>query len=418
MNDRFWTVIAGMYGESSGGGSGPATGIPFSTVRTQPMKTKLVGMTDLPEVSGIQEFSAPDEKKAVAVAEALSTFGFERVVAQPLRWSWLPDSEPVSWRILALDPGPYADGKLGDYAIGIVGQTASSIAGRLGARWARSSRCHLDEFDQRLGAGEHLTFSNTGARPPLPAVEITVRPAPIGFNSLDDVGWGQLSHAYGSAEDIPDLLRELLEDHWNWNRLLNELFFSYLIHQGTCYSASAPALSFAAQLTEPGTLPADQRRIIYEYLFAAALDWTERQEAAIRGNDAELLGQDSNWAQAVHDSIGAELPSMLRRWEVEPPENKYVLAILAALFPDTGRSIAQQVQILATEAPDPQQRLFLRLSAALIRGNDSELPELIAEVSTMTEKEFAGTTLRNSAVLALAYAGASSSSDLGPRQGR
>lgn len=63
--------------------------------------------------------------------------------------------------------------------------------------------------------------------------------------SLDDSAWTELQHAYGSASDIPDLLREIQrrpgkqckynEDPWG-------TLWSSLCHQGTIYSASIAAV--------------------------------------------------------------------------------------------------------------------------------------------------------------------------------
>lgn len=53
--------------------------------------------------------------------------------------------------------------------------------------------------------------------------------------------WGQLEHAYGSADDVPGLLAALSPDPNAevWGEL-----WSRLCHQGSVYSASFPALPF------------------------------------------------------------------------------------------------------------------------------------------------------------------------------
>jgi hypothetical protein len=65
---------------------------------------------------------------------------------------------------------------------------------------------------------------------------------------LDDVRWKELSHAYGTAEDTPGLLRRLAlgqadDDTW-------EALVSSLTHQGTVYDASAAAAPFLIRLTQ------------------------------------------------------------------------------------------------------------------------------------------------------------------------
>ncbi|MFJ3762185.1 hypothetical protein [Streptomyces sp. NPDC090080] len=63
---------------------------------------------------------------------------------------------------------------------------------------------------------------------------------------LDLVQWHSLTHAYGSAEDVPQLIRALYEsDDETADEALYELYGN-IHHQGTVYSASAPAVPFLA----------------------------------------------------------------------------------------------------------------------------------------------------------------------------
>ncbi|MEU0956277.1 hypothetical protein ABZ353_28660 [Streptomyces niveus] len=59
--------------------------------------------------------------------------------------------------------------------------------------------------------------------------------------------WTQLSHAYGSAEDIPTLLDQIASDPSpeRWNDL-----WSALCHQGSVYSASFAALPWLADVAD------------------------------------------------------------------------------------------------------------------------------------------------------------------------
>ncbi|MFI8500593.1 hypothetical protein ACIGFK_19145 [Streptomyces sp. NPDC085524] len=63
---------------------------------------------------------------------------------------------------------------------------------------------------------------------------------------LDDVPWHDLTHAYGSAEDVPQLIRALYEDDQETvDEAIYELYGN-IHHQGTVYPASAPAVPFLA----------------------------------------------------------------------------------------------------------------------------------------------------------------------------
>lgn len=63
---------------------------------------------------------------------------------------------------------------------------------------------------------------------------------------LEDVQWHTLTHAYGSAEDVPELIRALYQgDEETADEAIHELYGN-IHHQGTVYPASAPAVPFLA----------------------------------------------------------------------------------------------------------------------------------------------------------------------------
>ncbi len=62
---------------------------------------------------------------------------------------------------------------------------------------------------------------------------------------LDDLLWGDLTHAYGSAANIPDLLRQVAADPSPKSSSRDEPWFtlwSSLCHQGDVYEASFAAV--------------------------------------------------------------------------------------------------------------------------------------------------------------------------------
>ncbi len=72
------------------------------------------------------------------------------------------------------------------------------------------------------------------------------------LNGLDRVSWAGLTHAYGPADDVPDLLRDLVSpDAARRRGALGELNGN-IYHQGTIYEATAYAVPFLLEvLTAP-----------------------------------------------------------------------------------------------------------------------------------------------------------------------
>ncbi len=68
------------------------------------------------------------------------------------------------------------------------------------------------------------------------------------LDGLDSIDWASLRHAYGSAGDVPELLRALASrNEKRRQNALNELFGN-IWHQGTVYPATAAAVPFLYEL--------------------------------------------------------------------------------------------------------------------------------------------------------------------------
>ena len=74
------------------------------------------------------------------------------------------------------------------------------------------------------------------------------------MKELDDIPWAQLTHAYGSAGDVPDLLRSLRTASPDLSGDESPLWqlFGNIYHQGTVYEATSYAVPF---LIEPAADP-------------------------------------------------------------------------------------------------------------------------------------------------------------------
>ena len=69
------------------------------------------------------------------------------------------------------------------------------------------------------------------------------------LKGLDAIRWSELTHAYGSAEDIPEILRDLaagLDDGYERTPLYE--LFGNIYHQGSVYEATAPAVPFLIEI--------------------------------------------------------------------------------------------------------------------------------------------------------------------------
>ncbi|MCW3819879.1 hypothetical protein ONA91_36125 [Micromonospora sp. DR5-3] len=81
------------------------------------------------------------------------------------------------------------------------------------------------------------------------------------LRGLDDVGWDELSHAYGQALDTADLVRQVgSPDGEAAKEALSELYGS-IFHQGTVYPATVAAVPFLAELAR--TAPHGRAELVW-----------------------------------------------------------------------------------------------------------------------------------------------------------
>jgi hypothetical protein len=68
------------------------------------------------------------------------------------------------------------------------------------------------------------------------------------FEGLDDIDWASLTHAFGSAEDVPGLLRARASQDPKIAEEAEGEFFGNIWHQGTVYEATAYAVPYLVEL--------------------------------------------------------------------------------------------------------------------------------------------------------------------------
>ncbi|MFJ9724740.1 HEAT repeat domain-containing protein [Streptomyces sp. NPDC101209] len=177
------------------------------------------------------------------------------------------------------------------------------------------------------------------------------------WDGLDAVDWATLSHNYGSAEDVPDLLRRCAEPDPDDAvdaafELLNRLF-----HQGGWICSAVPAaLPFLLRLAESPAVPLPSRREVLELLWSLAAEagqvaerfldpgWQPAWNHAlprvfllltdpvpeIRRDAAHLLGVCESSGELV-------LPALMRLWQAETDPATRLDVVLAL-----GRAVNRQ----------------------------------------------------------------------------
>ena len=105
---------------------------------------------------------------------------------------------------------------------------------------------------------------------------------------LDDVPWSQLSHAYGTAEDVVDLLK-LIDSGKSFPNASEEspidCLYGNIWHQGTVYEATSYAVPFLLNLAEDSQIPNAEEIVTLLGMIACGESgqepWADRAHAAV-----------------------------------------------------------------------------------------------------------------------------------------
>ena len=338
-------------------------------------------------------YLVPGEDGARGLAEAFAEFGFPLVLAAPYRpgrYFTDPDAGADDWDVTVFDTEPDAADERTEWERHAVEQAARTLARGHGG--FRRSTIGFAAGQASVTADTRnaaLVLERPGARPTPPGVSPPVALAsaalpftvvkPTGttivLDGLGDVPWSELSHAHGSAADIPGLIEALAEGFGSWSEVLDELIGDDILHQGSCYSATGPAMPFLTKLITSGALPFHQQIDVYEVLLYAAT----RHAAGLLA-DADRAAarcrplRPAEWAAEVYEAVGTCVPALLDRWEIESEPARVEMAALAALYPSHGTVARNSISAMAATYTYTDVGALLGLSLALIDG-DGELAE-------------------------------------------
>jgi hypothetical protein len=200
---------------------------------------------------------------------------------------------------------------------------------------------------------------------------------------LDAIDWAMLSHAYGSAVDVPQMIRDLCSpDLDTRNHALSDLF-STIYHQGTVYSASAPAVPFLIELAAHPDTPDGLGVLYLLQALSAGTGYIEAHESiardalaricAERGSDLETERQrEQNWVQAAHDAVTAGLSVYCDLLADEDPALRSFTLYLLASLPEHASIITPLLRPMLVEEREPLVALSLAVALRTLAGTNAQ----------------------------------------------
>ncbi len=200
------------------------------------------------------------------------------------------------------------------------------------------------------------------------------------LEELDSIEWSALRHAYGAADDVPDLLRAVLSsDKAVRDNAMYELYGN-IWHQGTIYEATAYAVPFLIKML---TSPVTPDRASIAGLLAsitsgcgflevhARSGWGEDRWRSILSKEGKNLEDEVERESAITASVKHEV--------------KKAIPLLIPYLDDTEPGIRAIVAEAIAAFPEYREEYLSNLQQAIARETNDEVREQLADsIAQMT----------------------------------
>jgi hypothetical protein len=167
------------------------------------------------------------------------------------------------------------------------------------------------------------------------------------LDGLDSIDWASLRHAYGSAGDVPGLIRALASSDDEQRKQAVYELFGNIWHQGTVYPATAAAVPYLYELLSAPGIPAKSDIAGLLASIAAGSGYLEvhavgdygekRWRKILTEKDKSLeeeMGREASETHSVREAAAARLLDLLPYLRDPEPENRRVVADAFGRYPE------------------------------------------------------------------------------------
>lgn len=203
------------------------------------------------------------------------------------------------------------------------------------------------------------------------------------LKGLDEVKWAELTHAHGSAKDVPEMIRNLASDDQAVREQALFTAFSNIYHQGSVYEATAHAVPFLIELAaEPSVQARDELLVLIDHLANGESSLDVHQHLDHVGQNLredpdfeQKLKQELEWVAATSAEVAKRVPVLLQLLDDDDPAVRRNAAWVMASCESCKTDILPPLLELGTDDPDTATRAasFFALAALDADGQRAEL---------------------------------------------
>ncbi|HUE73393.1 MAG TPA: hypothetical protein VMP01_21120 [Pirellulaceae bacterium] len=196
------------------------------------------------------------------------------------------------------------------------------------------------------------------------------------LEGLDQFDWSRLSHAYGDASDVPDLIRRLGAGSVETSREALHELFGNIWHQGTVYQATAVAVPFLLELVEDPATP--DRSGILDLLQSISDGWLIFQRYAV--DDGKFVppeiaarhARERPHYQAAHEAVAKGFDVLVRLLSDEDRAVRAGSAFVLATLTERSSDVATTLLDTIDDETDDWCRGALLLALLVLVQNAAD----------------------------------------------
>ena len=197
---------------------------------------------------------------------------------------------------------------------------------------------------------------------------------------LQTVDWNALTHAYGAAADVPDLLRALADPDRQIRKDAYWELYGNIFHQGTRYPATAPAVPFLLELLADQSTP-DRHEILLLVTHLVTGQFSVAADPVMYAGESDLVRGGDDYPAILRDVYrAAEVGLPIYLDLVQHAETAAVRGaaafLLACLWTHAGVVVPLLRRQLAHETSAPG-RASLAFALGRLQGATGPDPELV-----------------------------------------
>jgi hypothetical protein len=212
------------------------------------------------------------------------------------------------------------------------------------------------------------------------------------LEKLDQVEWSKLSHAYGFADDVPALIRDLASSNPKVRQNAMHELYGNIWHQGTVYEATAYAVPFLAELLNSDKVTDKNQILLFLSALANGHSYLDvhqhlplfKSAVAEKTTTAQWeaqLAQELEWVKKAAEAVKLEIAVYLRLLADDDSLVRDAAANLLASLGGPEPRTAREIKDRLTAERDQTVRASLLLSLGAVCKPESEEHQTIVDLS-------------------------------------